>query len=88
MGFEVHVKDASLEGGWGFFVFDNQVSAKLTKRPAPCYSCHEQHAAVDTTFVQFYPTLLGLAKTKGTLSAAYLKEITAPAPASKPGASQ
>jgi len=88
MGFEVHVKDASLEGGWGFFVFDNQVSAKLTKRPAACYSCHEQHAAVDTTFVQFYPTLLGLAKTKGTLSAAYLKEITAPAPVSKPGASQ
>ena len=88
MGFEVHVKDASLEGGWGFFVFDNQVSAKLTKRPAPCYSCHEQHAAVDTTFVQFYPTLLGLAKTKGTLSAAYLKEITAPPPAGKSGASQ
>jgi hypothetical protein len=30
---------------------------------------------VDTTFVQFYPTLLGLAKTKGTLSAPYLKEV-------------
>jgi aspartate oxidase len=29
---------------------------------------------VDTTFVQFYPTLLELAKTKKTLSAAYLKE--------------
>lgn len=79
MGFEVHVKDASLEGGWGFFQFDNQVSAKLMKRPASCYTCHEQHAAVDTTFVQFYPTLLELAKKKNTLSPEYLKEVAAPA---------
>ena len=78
MGMEVHVKDARLEGGWGFFEFDNPNSAKLVKRPASCYQCHESHAAVDTTFVQFYPTLLSLAKTKGTLSAAYLKEIDAP----------
>jgi hypothetical protein len=41
---------------------------------AACYSCHAQHAAVDTTFVQFYPTLLPIAKAKGTLSAGYVKE--------------
>jgi hypothetical protein len=41
---------------------------------AECYSCHEQHAAVDNTFVQFYPTLLPIAESKGTLSAAYKKE--------------
>ncbi len=76
MGLEVHVKDKSLAGGWGFFEFDNGVSAKHIERPASCYTCHEQHGAVDTTFVQFYPTLLGLAKTKGTLSAAYLKEMS------------
>jgi Cytochrome P460 len=76
MGMEVHVKDARL-GGWGFFEFDNANSAKLIKRPASCYQCHESHAAVDTTFAQFYPTLLGLAKTKGTVSAAYLKEMDA-----------
>ena len=35
---------------------------------ASCYSCHEQHGAVDTTFVQFYPTLLTVAKEKETLS--------------------
>jgi aspartate oxidase len=29
---------------------------------------------VDTTFVQFYPTLLPVAKEKGTLSAEYVKE--------------
>jgi hypothetical protein len=79
MGMEVHVKDAKLPSGWGFYEFDGPGSAKLVKRPASCYQCHESHAAVDTTFVQFYPTLLGLAKAKGTLSAAYLKEIPAPA---------
>jgi hypothetical protein len=79
MGLEVHVKDAHLPGGWGFFEFDNKVSAKLTLRPASCYTCHEEHAAVDTTFVQFYPTLIGLAEKKATLSEAYRKEITAPA---------
>ena len=48
--------------------------------PAPflhemdCYSCHEQHGAVDTTFVQFYPTLINLAQQKGTLSDAYKKD--------------
>ena len=73
-GMEVHVKDAKLEGGWGFYEFDGPGSAKVVKRPASCYECHESHAAVDTTFVQFYPTLLGLAKTKRTLSGAYLKE--------------
>jgi len=75
MGMEVHVKDAKLEGGWGFYEFDGPGSAKIVKRPASCYECHESHAAVDTTFVQFYPTLLGLAKAKGTLSTVYLKEI-------------
>jgi hypothetical protein len=83
MAFEVHVKDASLPGGWGFFEFDDKPTAPLTKRPASCYTCHEQHAAVDTTFVQFYPTLLALAKTKGTLSAAYLKEIATPVTSDK-----
>ncbi|MBB5345593.1 cytochrome P460 family protein [Tunturibacter empetritectus] len=79
MGIEVHVKDARLEGGWGFFEFDApKGTAKVVKRPASCYECHESHAAVDTTFVQFYPTLLALAKTKGTLSPAYLKEIDTP----------
>ena len=33
--------------------------------------------AVDETFVQFYPTLMPIAKDKGTLIADYLKEIEA-----------
>jgi hypothetical protein len=46
---------------------------------AACYSCHASHAAMDTTFVQFYPTLLPIAKSKGTIAGAYLKEVGTPA---------
>ena len=78
MGTEVHVKDVSrFQGNWAFFDFEDETSGKLIPRRADCYSCHEQHAAVDTTFVQFYPTLLNLAKKKGTLSPAYLKDEAA-----------
>lgn len=80
MGVEVHVKDeARFPGKWAFFGFDDAKTAKMTPTTANCYSCHADHAAVDTTFVQFYPTLLPIAKTKGTLSASYQKEIAAPA---------
>ena len=75
---EVHVKDeARLPGKWGFFEFGSDTTAKLTAHTAGCYTCHEAHAAVDTTFVQFYPTLFDLAKAKGTLSPEYLKDIAA-----------
>ena len=74
MGREVHVKDSAHLQGWGFFGFDGGKTAKMTPRTAVCYSCHASHAAVDNTFVQFYPTLLPIATAKGTLSAAYKVE--------------
>jgi hypothetical protein len=77
MGMELHVKD---HDSWSFYDdSDGKPTAKLLPKPASCYTCHEAHAAVDTTFVQFYPTLLPLAKNKKTLSSAYLKEIEVPA---------
>jgi hypothetical protein len=63
---EVHVKDAKLPGGWGFYGFGKSDTAKLIPTTTNCYSCHEQHGSVDTTFVQFYPTLIDIAKQKGT----------------------
>jgi Cytochrome P460 len=54
-------------------------TSKMTPATANCYSCHAQHAAVDTTFVQFYPTLLPIAKTHSTLSPSYLKDPAIPA---------
>jgi Cytochrome P460 len=72
MGVEVHVKDTKrFQGGWAFFAFRGAEPAKMIPLGADCYSCHQQHAAVDTTFVQFYPTLLSIATLKGTLSPGY-----------------
>jgi hypothetical protein len=78
MAQSIHIKDKSrFPGSWAFFGFDEGKPAKQIPTKAECYSCHEQHAAVDTTFVQFYPTLLEIAKKKGTLSPNYLKEEAA-----------
>ncbi len=76
MNLEIHIKDeARFPGKWAFFVSaDGKAPGDLRPQSATCYSCHQDHGAVDTTFVQFYPTLFGIAKDKGTLSAAYLKE--------------
>jgi len=69
------VKDEKrFQGKWAFFGFDDAKTAKMVPLEASCYSCHAAHAAVDTTFVQFYPTLLPIAKSKGTLSDGYKKE--------------
>jgi hypothetical protein len=74
MNLEIHAKDERFPGKWAFFVSeDGKKDGKLMPQRANCYSCHQDHAASDTTFVQFYPTLFGIAKEKGTLSAAYLK---------------
>jgi hypothetical protein len=77
-GLEVHVKDeARFAGKWAFFAFKGAEPATLIPGSASCYACHAAHAAVDTTFVQFYPTLLIVAQSKGTLSPAYQKEPAA-----------
>jgi hypothetical protein len=79
MGHELHVKDeARFPGKWAFFSFEDERPAAMVARDVACYSCHEKHAAVDTTFVQFYPTLMAVAKARGTLSASYLAETAKP----------
>jgi len=76
MDVEVHVRDvARFAGKWGFFGFDDgKKTSEVIPQTASCYACHAAHGAVDTTFAQFYPTLLPIAKSKRTLSAEYLKE--------------
>jgi Cytochrome P460 len=83
MGVEVHVKDeARFPGKWAFFTFDTpDKNGTLIPQGAPCYSCHAAHAAVDTTFVQFYPTLLPIAEMKKTFSESFLKDEATHAPA-------
>ncbi len=76
MSRSIHLKDES-RGGWAFYGFDEATIGSHIPKKAVCYSCHADHGAVDTTFVQFYPTLLDIAKQKGTFSAAYLKDEAA-----------
>ena len=69
---EVEVKDESrFAGKWAFFDFrGNRSPVKSLPQTATCYSCHSQNGAVDNTFVQFYPTLIEVARQKGTLKTA------------------
>jgi hypothetical protein len=68
---EAEVKDTARLGGWAFFAFGTGTSGKQIPKTAACYTCHSQKGAVDNTFVQFYPTLLPVAKEKGTLTPGY-----------------
>jgi hypothetical protein len=67
---EVEVKDKTLPGGWAFFGFGAETQpAKRLPVVAGCQACHTANGAVEQTFVQFYPTLIPVAKTKGTFRA-------------------
>ena len=73
LGLEAETKDARFPDGWAFFNFGQ--APALTPAAAPlagaavsaCVECHTRHTAVERTFVQFYPTLLEVARRKGTL---------------------
>jgi hypothetical protein len=69
LAIEAEVKDTKrFEGGWAFFNLNPKTSSgPQFPKAAPCYSCHATNAAVENTFVQFYPELRDVAKTKGTL---------------------
>src|SRR5580692_9841012 len=69
VGVELHVKDQKrFPGKWAFFRFgEGEQASTVIPSTAGCYSCHQQNGAVETTFVQFYPTLIATAKAKGTM---------------------
>ena len=62
IGIEVALKDEKrFPGKWAYFNFIGSNGAALADaKPFPkeaCWNCHNQHAAVDNVFVQFYPVL-------------------------------
>jgi hypothetical protein len=59
VGLEASVKDRRrFSSGWAYFGFENGARATATALPEErCHSCHVAHAARDSVFVQFYPTL-------------------------------
>jgi cytochrome P460 len=72
---EFAVKDTKrFSDGWGYFSFRKDAqTAKAFGPEGHCNECHGKNAAVENTFVQFYPTLLEIAKQKGTLRESYTK---------------
>lgn len=68
---EAHVKDeARFPNKWGFFDLGTSArSARQLPATSSCQACHEKNGAVDETFVQFYPTLIEIAKARGTFKA-------------------
>jgi len=72
LALEVHVKDEkrfAATRGWAFFEFHgNSTEVAQTPEDKDCYSCHQDHGTLDTTFAQFYPTVKEIAGKKGTLT--------------------
>ncbi len=73
LALEAEVKDDRFQDGWGFFNFGRASDLLDVAEPlsaeaaAPCVQCHTEHTAVERTFVQFYPTLLEVARREGTV---------------------
>lgn len=73
LGIEAEVKDSRFPDGWAFFDFGRGPALIDVAEPlsgeavAPCVQCHTENTAVERTFVQFYPTLLEVARQKGTV---------------------
>jgi hypothetical protein len=68
MGLAVEVKDSTRNPDkWAYYGFaaDSKSSGAMAHGNS-CWSCHDAHAAVEHTFVQFYPTLKPIAKKFGS----------------------
>jgi hypothetical protein len=57
----IHVKDEKAgPGTWTFYGYPTNGGELGTALPRgqACYSCHADHAATDTVFTQYYPTMM------------------------------
>jgi hypothetical protein len=69
-GLDVEVKDESrFADKWAYFNFLETAKTASADTPGKndCWQCHEQNAAVEHSFVQFYPELLKIAQAKRTI---------------------
>jgi len=70
---EAEVKDSThFPDKWAYFNFGATADrAAPLPKTASCYACHGTKAAVEQTFVQFYPTLMEVARRMGTVNKGY-----------------
>jgi tetratricopeptide (TPR) repeat protein len=67
MGWDVEVKDSTRPQQWTYYNYDPKDKAADPISSTACLKCHSANAAVENTFVQFYPTLLDFAVEKGVI---------------------
>jgi hypothetical protein len=70
LGLAVEVKDEKrFADKWAYFTFspEGKTASAITPGRNDCWKCHDQNAAVEHSFVQFYPELLKVAREKGTI---------------------
>ena len=66
-GISVKVKDAArFPDKWAYYSFDSTAQTAHANPKAACWQCHHDHGGVDSTYVQFYPTLKPVAQKFGT----------------------
>jgi hypothetical protein len=71
VGIGAEVRDQSrFPEQWAYFKFGVDTKTAAANPKAACWQCHNDNAAVENTFVQFYPTLKEVAKRFGTYRAA------------------
>ena len=67
IGLAVEVKDESkFPEKWAYFGFSESAKTAEAKPKQDCWQCHNDHGAVENTFVQFYPTIKPIAQRYGT----------------------
>jgi len=69
-GLVVEVKDEKrYPDKWAYFGFglERKTASAMGPSKNDCWNCHEQNAAVEHSFVQFYPEMLKIARAKGTI---------------------
>lgn len=67
LGMGVEVKDSKrFPETWAYFHFGADEKTAAVHPKQDCYACHDANAAVEHSFVQFYPTLKPIAEKFGT----------------------
>jgi hypothetical protein len=67
---------AAIPQKWAYFGFGRADTAAALAANSACNSCHNENAAVENTFVQFYPTLLEIATHKEALNREYVQKAS------------
>jgi tetratricopeptide (TPR) repeat protein len=67
LALEAEVKDSSTPEVWRYYDFGTERTEAEALPQQACFQCHQKNAAVEFSFVQFYPQLLDVAISKNVI---------------------